>query len=167
MIGDHDFSAMCIHNRFAQCQAQPHAAAAIRNLIGRTVKHIENMRFVFVGDSRTVICNRDIDIASFLFPANVDFRSRRCILDGIVNNVNPLLRIKQQFAQAAMRQRGIVSEDAGILPRSDKARAAYYLTAKTKDPGELKVNLWGKSSVILAMQASKSPAGPASVRWVC
>ena len=117
--------------------------------------------------SRTVICNRDIDIASFLFPANVDFRSRRCILDGIVNNVNPLLRIKQQFAQAAMRQRGIVSEDAGILPRSDKARAAYYLTAKTKDPGELKVNLWGKSSVILAMQASKSPAGPASVRWVC
>lgn len=57
-------------------------------------------------------------------------------------------------------------EDAGILPRSDKARAAYYLTAKTKGPGELKVSLWGKS-VILAMQASKSPAKPASIRLVC
>lgn len=66
-----------------------------------------------------------------------------------------------------MWQRDITSKDVEMLPRSDKARAAYYLTAKTKDPGELKVSLWGKSSVILALQASKSPAGPASVRWVC
>ena len=40
-----------------------------------------------------------------------------------------------------MRQRGIVSEDAGILPRSDKARPAYYLTAKAKGPCVLKVSL--------------------------
>ena len=46
------------------------------------------MRLGFVGDSRTVICNGNIDVTSFSFPPNVDFRARRCILDGIIDDVN-------------------------------------------------------------------------------
>ena len=45
------------------------------------------------------------------------------------------------FSQAAMRQRDITSKDVEMLPRSDKARPAYYLTAKAKGPCVLKVSL--------------------------
>lgn len=40
-----------------------------------------------------------------------------------------------------MRQRDITSKDVEMLPRSDKARPAYYLTAKAKGPCVLKVSL--------------------------
>ena len=46
------------------------------------------MRFVFVRDSRSVICNGNIDVASFLFPPNVNFGPWRSVLDGIIHQID-------------------------------------------------------------------------------
>ena len=92
-VCDCNFSAMGIDDRLAQGQAEPHAAAAVRDFGGGAVKHFEYMRLCFSGNAGTIVRDGNKDKIPLLFPLDTDIGTYRRIFYRVIDDIDEYLEL--------------------------------------------------------------------------
>ena len=88
IIGDGDAAPMGSDNGFAQAQAKAKTSAAVGDLVGAAVEHLEHPLLLFVGNARAVVPDGYQHLAVLLFRVNFNGRPGGGVLDGVVHQVD-------------------------------------------------------------------------------
>ena len=88
IVGYADFSSVCGDDGFAQGKSQSEASPAVSNRRRTGVKRVKDMRFIFVGDSWSVIGNDYFNKIILLICTDFNMRILWGIFNGIVYYIN-------------------------------------------------------------------------------